>query len=394
MDDDPRFADFVAERADALLRYGYVLSGNPHDAADLTQEALIRLHRAWSSPRTAAPSPADEVLGLPDPVEKVWPQAVRKIPATLPNGRAFGVQTFIDDHTLLIQTSSSFEKTDALYAYDMDSAEAHKITDVPTPGKTVLFASDFTVGAGQVVWWTARRIDKTEIADLWAAPLSGGEARLVASYQNGKDGKYGNGALDPPAVTGDGKVAFSFRSSDGVFTVPLGGGTVEPVAGAEKYHLLSWPWVGSGGMYNQSEAAKFAELLNVETGEKRTALVNPGEREVRCGLTVCTGQKDDGKGRGTVFYRLRDGSQEKKLPGSNPIFGLAADRFHSAAFTTEGKLRGVVLYDLATGKSGDLGIRPDRKNGMPFPRPGRGSGRLLDYELKGQIVIIDLSKIT
>ncbi|MFE0152130.1 sigma factor [Nonomuraea sp. NPDC059007] len=45
------FAAFVAERADALLRYGYVLSGNPHDAADLTQEALIRLHRAWSRVR-------------------------------------------------------------------------------------------------------------------------------------------------------------------------------------------------------------------------------------------------------------------------------------------------------------------------------------------------------
>ncbi|GAT70118.1 RNA polymerase subunit sigma-24 [Planomonospora sphaerica] len=51
MDDDSRFADFVAERADALLRYGYVLSGDPHDAADLTQEALIRLHRAWSRVR-------------------------------------------------------------------------------------------------------------------------------------------------------------------------------------------------------------------------------------------------------------------------------------------------------------------------------------------------------
>ncbi|MFI6818831.1 SigE family RNA polymerase sigma factor [Nonomuraea sp. NPDC050328] len=51
MDDDSRFADFVAERADALLRYGYVLSGNAHDAADLTQEALVRLHRAWSRVR-------------------------------------------------------------------------------------------------------------------------------------------------------------------------------------------------------------------------------------------------------------------------------------------------------------------------------------------------------
>ncbi|MCA2229991.1 SigE family RNA polymerase sigma factor [Nonomuraea aurantiaca] len=45
--EDERFEEFVAERADALLRYGYLLSGNPHDAADLTQEALVRLHQAW-----------------------------------------------------------------------------------------------------------------------------------------------------------------------------------------------------------------------------------------------------------------------------------------------------------------------------------------------------------
>jgi DNA-directed RNA polymerase specialized sigma24 family protein len=38
---DPRFAGFAAERGDALLRYGYVLAGNPHDAADLAQEALL-----------------------------------------------------------------------------------------------------------------------------------------------------------------------------------------------------------------------------------------------------------------------------------------------------------------------------------------------------------------
>ncbi|SEH00228.1 RNA polymerase sigma-70 factor, sigma-E family [Nonomuraea solani] len=51
MEEDSRFESFVADRAEALLRYGYVLSGNAHDAADLTQEALIRLHRAWSRVR-------------------------------------------------------------------------------------------------------------------------------------------------------------------------------------------------------------------------------------------------------------------------------------------------------------------------------------------------------
>ncbi|WP_327088884.1 SigE family RNA polymerase sigma factor [Nonomuraea sp. NBC_01738] len=51
MEQDSRFADFVAERGDALLRYGYVLTGNPHDAADLVQEALLKLRGAWQRVR-------------------------------------------------------------------------------------------------------------------------------------------------------------------------------------------------------------------------------------------------------------------------------------------------------------------------------------------------------
>ncbi len=47
MDDEPRFEDFAGERADALLRYAYVLTGNPHDAADLVQEGLVRLRGSW-----------------------------------------------------------------------------------------------------------------------------------------------------------------------------------------------------------------------------------------------------------------------------------------------------------------------------------------------------------
>jgi RNA polymerase sigma-70 factor (sigma-E family) len=45
------FDDFVRERAAALMRYGYVLSGSPHDAADLVQEALVRLDSAWARVR-------------------------------------------------------------------------------------------------------------------------------------------------------------------------------------------------------------------------------------------------------------------------------------------------------------------------------------------------------
>ncbi|MGW0801608.1 SigE family RNA polymerase sigma factor [Nonomuraea sp. NPDC002799] len=51
MQDDSLFEQYVAERADGLLRYGYVLTGNPHDAADLVQEALVRLRGSWERVR-------------------------------------------------------------------------------------------------------------------------------------------------------------------------------------------------------------------------------------------------------------------------------------------------------------------------------------------------------
>ncbi|GAB2813900.1 SigE family RNA polymerase sigma factor [Actinocorallia aurea] len=42
------FEHWVSSRAPALLRYGYVLTGSPHDAADLVQEALVRLRTSWA----------------------------------------------------------------------------------------------------------------------------------------------------------------------------------------------------------------------------------------------------------------------------------------------------------------------------------------------------------
>ncbi|SPL94272.1 RNA polymerase ECF sigma factor [[Actinomadura] parvosata subsp. kistnae] len=41
------FEDFVRARGPALLRYGLVLTGNADDAADLVQEALLRLSSSW-----------------------------------------------------------------------------------------------------------------------------------------------------------------------------------------------------------------------------------------------------------------------------------------------------------------------------------------------------------
>jgi RNA polymerase sigma-70 factor (sigma-E family) len=48
------FDEFAQSRSAALVRYGYVLSGNEHDAADLAQEALARLKSAWPRVRHKA----------------------------------------------------------------------------------------------------------------------------------------------------------------------------------------------------------------------------------------------------------------------------------------------------------------------------------------------------
>jgi RNA polymerase sigma-70 factor (sigma-E family) len=43
------FAEFVREALPGLLRYGHLLTGNPHDAADLVQAALEKVGARWSS---------------------------------------------------------------------------------------------------------------------------------------------------------------------------------------------------------------------------------------------------------------------------------------------------------------------------------------------------------
>ena len=47
MNEAQSFDEFVQARADALMRYAYVLTGDPHDAADLLQESLVRVRGAW-----------------------------------------------------------------------------------------------------------------------------------------------------------------------------------------------------------------------------------------------------------------------------------------------------------------------------------------------------------
>jgi RNA polymerase sigma-70 factor (sigma-E family) len=51
------FGEFVAEALPGLLRFGHVLTGDPREAEDLVQEALVRSLRCWRTVRAADASP-------------------------------------------------------------------------------------------------------------------------------------------------------------------------------------------------------------------------------------------------------------------------------------------------------------------------------------------------
>lgn len=52
--DEDSFADFARARLSALLRYAYLLCGNPATAEDVVQLTLARTYAAWPGVRTKA----------------------------------------------------------------------------------------------------------------------------------------------------------------------------------------------------------------------------------------------------------------------------------------------------------------------------------------------------
>ncbi|MGH3377780.1 MAG: hypothetical protein ACRDP6_23905 [Actinoallomurus sp.] len=312
-------------------------------------------------------------------IEKVWPGVAFRVPKTLPNGHAFHPEALIDGRTILVSTESSFEKADALYAYDLRNHTARPITTVVTPPKTKVFASDFTVGGGYAAWWLYDG-SRTEI---WAAPLSGGQARLV--------GQVSSRGLSRLAIAGKDAV-WSLDPVGGVYRAPVtGGGTAQLVPGSASMHILAWPWIGTppttrgGGKGMGVGITAFGHVKNALTGETRSAhLTDRGAWH--CGLTWCVGQ---GPNFVTEAQR-RDGSGRRAIPAQDPMLGIPPilDRF-AVVFPSGGT---VAVYDLRNGKIGDLRIQY-AKGGRSFVVPRDPASRLYWTTTADGYMIVDLGAI-
>ncbi|MBB5078791.1 TolB family protein [Nonomuraea endophytica] len=369
---------------------------------------------------SAEPYPAVSATGRPEAspdkipplIEKVWPQAVHKIPAKLPDGRAYYPQLLLDDRTLLVMTGVSDGKRQFLWSYELSTGRPRQIAEIPPTKGSAIFADGVAAGGGNIVWWASyKEAGSPRVARIWTVPATGGQPRPVTDVPLGNVMKQGH--IDGLTVAGS-DVIFAYEKG-GVYRVPLSGGSPQPVKGAERHHILRWPWVGV-----HRGKAIFRELFNAETGERRDAVVKADE-EVRCGVDRCAGvavryktvkaeRPRDRSGKeikcGTRrcpdtarsqtilrrFVRDRDGSHERELPNSFQTGDDAGlERFFKVTLRGPGDQTVLTLYDADTGRSADLGIRRDAKGSMGIP--DGGLDRLMTYPIKNEMYVLDLAAL-
>ncbi|MFF5212958.1 TolB family protein [Streptosporangium sp. NPDC000396] len=373
-------------------------SAVPRPAVSAPQPTVGKTTKPAERKTDRAQPPVDKI---PPSIEEVWPQAVRKIPARLPDGRAYYPQLLLDDHTLLVMTgrvgmTGRYEgERQFLWSYDLNSGEPRKIAEIPPTKDSAIYADGVAAGGGNIVWWASyKETGKQRVARIWTVPAGGGTPRLVTEVPLENVMKKGH--INGLAVVGS-DVVFAYEKG-GVYRVPLSGGQQQPVKGAERHHILEWPWVGV-----HRRNAIFGGLLNVETGERRDAVVKAGE-QVRCGVSRCSGvavRKHVVRRKGRdfsweettrSFVRDRDGSRERELPrgfqiGDDP--GL--ERFFKVMLNGPDRMSAVALYDSDTGRSADLGVRPDAGGIMGIP--DGGPDRLMAYPVGDKMYVVDLAAI-
>jgi hypothetical protein len=335
------------------------------------------------------------------PADRLWPQAIHKVPVRLPGGRRFAPRAFLDDGSVLVTTESGFERVGELWRYDLTTKRATRLARVSIPEKVKRsqarrYPSEFTAGGGYIAWHMAYVQRGRYFVEVWAVPQTGGKPRPVTSMRV-PDTR--SGSIDRLAIAG-GSAVWSFGdfgARDGraeVFWAPLAGGPARPLPETGGYHIVSWPWIGSPGHTPEAVAGKvtYRELRNVQTGARKTANIRGGSWT--CSLTWCTtsGSADPA---GRIRAQRRDGTGARTLPYRPPVgdIGLppALDRF-LVLNPADGANR-AVLYDLATGAAGDLGPPPAVEGGVAGAPIRNSADRLYATETGNSYLIIDLAAI-
>ncbi|MFI7423195.1 SigE family RNA polymerase sigma factor [Nonomuraea sp. NPDC049684] len=345
------FEEFVRARSHALLRYGLVLTGSADDAADLVQEALLRLNSSWRRVRSKD-DPEGYVRTImarqhvswwrrrrlehltaevPSPVHEdehelgeIW-QRLRALPA---KQRAVLVMRYYEDladeeiaaRLGISQATVRSQASRALATLRVRvDARVWPQAVFTMPGSARPLAA---ISATAVLAWDERgtlevydaalrrsrtvavlrqapqqlAVDRERVVwradgQVWVASLrAGGRARKVGPIP-GKN-------IDRMALAGQ-EVIWS-APLEGLWRMRIDGGVPERVPGSRGLQLVEWPWVTDEPLDVRTNPTK---VVNVQTGVTLKVRPASGVEGLRCGPTWCTGTRGDD----TVVQR-RDGS--------------------------------------------------------------------------------------
>ncbi|GAA1000821.1 hypothetical protein GCM10009555_104380 [Acrocarpospora macrocephala] len=356
---------------------------------------------------SSAAAPATD---LPPPLTDVWPEAVRELPLRLPNGKLYTPILFLDRDRMLIKSQSGVEKADLLSSYDLRTGEVKELARLVARPEMVRPASDFAVGSGTIVWRTVRRERGDHVTDIWTAPVTGGAATVRATTRPDRlrgdlllhASSSATAYADPfhgLSVAG-GNVYWSSATA-GLWRLPLTGGAPPArVPGTAGYHLLAYPWMAWPDQFGRplrisspsptpAVLPAYGELLNVETGQTRTAVIPPSWT---CGLTRCLGPLPGSRDQDAAT-QSRDGSAQRRLPSLGTMGAtIAQDRFSVLRVYGEPhKVVAVALVDLKTGEAGLVGMR-GVENGLARQTFSHDSD-LYHFKQNGKMIIVDLRAI-
>lgn len=227
----------------------------------------------------------------------VWPDAVRRLPATLPDGAHYDVLAAAGADRYLVRAIGG--QPSGPYVFDAKAGTARLVGSQDGGDRAEIHTVTATVVSGQAVWTVYEEADGLE---LWAAPMDGGGApRRLVDFPIGDTPVFG---------VADDTVYWSVDRGSGteVYRVPLSGGEPELVTGSTGWSASgSSPWLDSK---RRKGGDRTGELWNLATEERLAWTANREAELVDCDPVLCTGQTVDGT---HVVQRL-DGTGYQRLP--------------------------------------------------------------------------------
>ncbi|MEU6728846.1 hypothetical protein ABZ917_34500 [Nonomuraea wenchangensis] len=421
------FEEFVRARSHALLRYGLVLTGSADDAADLVQEALLRLSSSWRRVRNLAGDRPQPGVARAGHAPRPCGRAHGEVGMTTEEKLAQALRTIADraenrdllPGVLARRRRRAHRRTQGALAAVCAAALAWVVTaawPAPPPVETAVPGPErnavdrvwpqavFTlparsrplaaISATEVLVWgergtfevydVASRSSRTVAAALGQVPrllavdrervawLAGGQA-WVASL------RVGGGARKVGPIPGENvdRLALAGRDLvwsaplDGVWRMRIDGGAPERVPGSKGLQLVEWPWATDEPLDMRTNPARVVDLRTGATVKVRPA---PGVEGLRCGPTWCTGTR----GADTVVQRS-DGS------GYEVRRGLRGYPYRDRFFTGFGE-----IYDARTRTAVTF-------EGARLPSGGRrwsaGDGVVFWTQDGGRVRVVNLAAV-